>query len=644
VTRPALLFYCQHSLGLGHLVRSYALARELAQFFAVTLIRGGEEPAGIAPPDDVTIVQLPAVTADVDGGLHSSSQDVGEVIERRRLLLLEAVANESPAAVVVELFPFGRKKLAPELLPLLETARTAGARVICSVRDLLVDRGERQLDHDERASVILNELFDAVLVHADPDFARLEESFRPRTPLQVPVHYTGFVVPERVDAETERARHVVVSAGGGAYGEELLVNAIRARPLLAADMDVRIIGGPFALDDAWARLRAAAAEVGRGVELVRHVPDLEVELATASASVSQCGYNTALALVRSRIPALVVPFGAAQENEQPRRAERLAELGLVRVLDAEALTPETLARELDSLRGFRPAEVALDLGGAARSAEIVRGLVGTAPSRQSRRGDWLAPVRRALATRTTPLDLFCRDDDAGWETAGLLGLLDVFAACEAPLDLAVIPAALDEDLAAELLRRAGASTLRLHQHGFAHVNHETTGRKSEFGPSRSAAEQRDDLAAGRSRLQDLVGPLVDPIFTPPWNRCTETTAECLAELGFTILSRESRAKPIASAVRELPVAINWLGRGRKRRTRLDSVLQAAIALGGPSPVGLMLHHADLDGDGLRDTAALLGFLAGAAEVAIRPMVECGDSYDLAGAGKRSKVDAPPYQS
>ena len=72
----------------------------------------------------------------------------------------------------------------------------------------------------------------------------------------------------------------------------------------------------------------------------------------------------------------------------------------------------------------------------------------------------------------------------------------------------------------------------LHQHGLAHVNHEREGRKCEFGPSRDAAAQRRDIADGRERLAALLGDRVDPIFTPPWNRCTADTGAVLAELGF----------------------------------------------------------------------------------------------------------------
>src|SRR5262249_61449353 len=52
-----------------------------------------------------------------------------------------------------------------------------------SLRDILVSRDH---DHAELAVHRANRYFDAILVHSDPKFARLEESFHPRTPLTVP--------------------------------------------------------------------------------------------------------------------------------------------------------------------------------------------------------------------------------------------------------------------------------------------------------------------------------------------------------------------------------------------------------------------------------------------------------------------------
>ena len=135
-----------------------------------------------------------------------------------------------------------------------------------------------------------------------------------------------------------------------------------------------VIAGPFLPEEAWRSLRAAAAG-RRGLELVRSVPDLEVELASAALSVSQCGYNTALEVVRSGVPALFVPFATRGEDEQTRRAERLAALGVARMLHADALDARTLAAELRSLRAFTPAPAGLDMRGAGRSAELLEQLV-----------------------------------------------------------------------------------------------------------------------------------------------------------------------------------------------------------------------------------------------------------------------------
>jgi predicted glycosyltransferase len=113
----------------------------------------------------------------------------------------------------------------------------------------------------------------------------------------------------------------------------------------------------------------------QGLDVRRSVPDLGAELASASASVSQCGYNTALDVLQARVPALVVPFADGGEDEQTRRAERLDRLGTVRVLHESALDGETLAAEVRALRTFRPAPFAFDLDGAAASAQIVSDLV-----------------------------------------------------------------------------------------------------------------------------------------------------------------------------------------------------------------------------------------------------------------------------
>ena len=108
---------------------------------------------------------------------------------------------------------------------------------------------------------------------------------------------------------------------------------------------------------------------------------------------------------------------------------------------------------------------------------------------------WLEPLRRELDSAPAARVFFFRDDDAGWAATRLLALLDLFAHYELALDLAVIPAALEPALAARLRRRRerGRGLLAFHQHGFAHTNHERSGRPCEFGPGRPASAQRGRL-------------------------------------------------------------------------------------------------------------------------------------------------------
>lgn len=200
----------------------------------------------------------------------------------------------------------------------------------------------------------------------------------------------------------------------------------------------------------------------------------------------------------------------------------------------------------------------------------------------------------ALDTLQAPLRVFFRDDDAGWSDERLAALLDVFDAHRAPIDLAVIPQALTRELALDLCaRRANArERLGLHQHGYAHLNHESMGRKCEFGPARSAEQQARDVLAGQLRLRALLGS-IDPIFTPPWNRCSQATLPALSASGLH-LSRDVTATPLAlGPVRECPVQVDWckwLKGAEPDLAELDRQLAAFTQRGGAS-LGIMLHHA-----------------------------------------------------
>jgi peptidoglycan/xylan/chitin deacetylase (PgdA/CDA1 family) len=238
---------------------------------------------------------------------------------------------------------------------------------------------------------------------------------------------------------------------------------------------------------------------------------------------------------------------------------------------------------------------------------------------------WLAPVEAALASVEEPVPFFFRDDDAGWDDVALWALLDVLAGAGVVVDVAAIPDALGATAARELAARAADGSVRVHQHGRSHANHEVTGRSCEFGPARSATAQAADVADGRARLEELLGRPVDPVFTPPWNRCTRATADAVLAAGHAVLSRDVSAGCLdVPGLVEVPVAVDWSGRRRGvPLTPADRAEAIARRVAAAAPVGVMLHHAVLDGRGRRDVRALLDLVAAV------PTAEATTILDLA---------------
>lgn len=220
------------------------------------------------------------------------------------------------------------------------------------------------------------------------------------------------------------------------------------------------------------------------------------------------------------------------------------------------------------------------------------------------------PLLQALDRIHAPVRVFVRDDDAGWNDDALHALLRTMQRAAVPIDLAAIPAAVTPVLARELqARRRDGQAIGVHQHGYAHLNHEDGGRKCEFGASRSAAARSADLRNGRDRMRGAFGDTLDAIFTPPWNRVSADTPALLAELGFAALSRDVTATPQQS-LPELAVHTDWTRQWRLAAEagadpvqRISADLARHVVPG--ATLGLMLHHAVMSAPELEHLAACL---------------------------------------
>ena len=99
--KPALLFYCQHSVGVGHLMRSFALARSLAERFRVVFLNGGPIPMGLPVPAGVELIDLPPL--GMEDGHNLSSRDgkidVAAAKAIRRAKIMAALSAHEPRVI-----------------------------------------------------------------------------------------------------------------------------------------------------------------------------------------------------------------------------------------------------------------------------------------------------------------------------------------------------------------------------------------------------------------------------------------------------------------------------------------------------------------------------------------------------------------
>lgn len=356
-----IFIHVQHLLGTGHLRRMAAIAQALAERGHDVEIASGGPPLSGLQTGAARLFQLPSMRA-TDSTFRIYIDEHGTPIAEawkttRRETLLARFAAFRPDVLITELFPFGRRQLEFELLPLLDAARALSPRplILSSVRDILVEpqdlaKVDRAL---ERAWI-----YDRILVHGDPALIDLPASYTGAHILGDRLIYTGYIASPRCpepppgDGEDE----IIVSTGGGAVGARLLEAAIEAQGLAAGGRRWRLLLGSDLPDDARARLMA------------RGSPSLIIEPARADfpgllrrchVSVSQAGYNTAMDILQARARAVLVPFAGGGETEQPLRAAALAMRGWAVTVEERHLNPGTLAQAVAEAGAAAPPDTSL---------------------------------------------------------------------------------------------------------------------------------------------------------------------------------------------------------------------------------------------------------------------------------------------
>ncbi len=312
---------------------------------------------------------------------------LSEVKEIRKNRLLEIFDQFQPDVLIVELFPFGRRRFSFELIPLLERAKSneSSTKVVSSLRDIVVAKPDKQAKHEEKVCNLINEYFDMLLVHGDPQLVPLEETFSRVHDLKCQVYYTGYVVqeppinPVLADEDQEIISSdkplILVSVGGGRFGHELLECVVKTAPFLekALPHNIQVFTGPFIPDSKFNELQAMAIH-SKNINIRRYTPYLLSYMKKADLSINMSGYNTTMNVLTTGVRAMILPFTGNQDREQSIRAEKLSNLGIVKFINPHDLQPDSLAINIINYLKVQPNKISFDANGVEKTATFLKTL------------------------------------------------------------------------------------------------------------------------------------------------------------------------------------------------------------------------------------------------------------------------------
>jgi predicted glycosyltransferase len=373
--RRKILFYCQSLVGLGHLTSSLLVIRELSIFADVDLIHGGQGLQQMPELPGFRYLRLPTILIDsASDELYAPDSDVPiENVWAERAAAIERFLDWPYDAVIVEFFPFGRRRLKKEILGLFATVRQhcGAVPIFCFVREILVPA---PLEAERRMVKLVREHIHTVFVRGDPNIVRFEETFSLTAEIEDHLVYLGYVSPPPPTNWPVRRNRIVVSQGGGEIGRILLYSAIRAAPLLP-DYQFLIVASSRSTKAELEELQALAQS--SNVQVVSFLSDFQAHLLTAALSISLGGDNTLMDVISTRTPALAFPY--AGNSEQALRIEKLAQKGFVFPLTPDDLNPARLAAKIKSTVSGAYPRHRIDINGAKLISSKVETILRQAP-------------------------------------------------------------------------------------------------------------------------------------------------------------------------------------------------------------------------------------------------------------------------
>ncbi len=397
-----LLIYSHDSFGLGHLSRCRAIAHSIVDHrsdISVLILSGLPLIGSYAFSPRVDFIRFPGVVKLKNGSYTARGLDVSieDAIAMRESLIRCAAETFRPHMFLVDKEPLGLRGEVENTLRLL---KSKGTRLVLGLRDVMDDPDYLKFEWDRKEVIpALTDLYDDIWIYGRQQIYDPLAGIEVVNAVRDKITYTGYLrrgsakpgeetTPTPLPGEEP---FILVTTGGGGDGAELIDWVLSAYEHdRSLPHRAYVVLGPFMPADLQARFKTRAERLPK-VQVTTFVANLDKHMRRSLGVVAMGGYNTFCEILSYDKPALIVPR-TRPRLEQKIRAERMQQLGLVRMLEDDGNRhPARMAQVIRALPG-QPRPSSVRMPGLLGGFETINGMVDSLLGKERPR-----PAVRALA-------------------------------------------------------------------------------------------------------------------------------------------------------------------------------------------------------------------------------------------------------